>query len=329
MSLIDHIREKAAKIGKRVVLPEAEKDIRVIKAAITLHSLGLAKPLLIGDEAGIRRLAAEHQAELPAGIEIFSPNKESETAERYRYFEKKLAHKDPSADQLTQLSTNPLFMAGWMLDNEIADAAVAGSVASTGEVIVSALRTAGVAKGSGLVSSTFLMEMPDASVFTYADCAVVPYPDAEQLSAIALDAGETHRLLTGDDPVIAFLSFSTHGSARHERVELVQQAYNLAKSKKPEWKMDGELQFDTAFVPSVAERKAPESEVAGHANVFIFPNLDAGNISYKITERLAGAVATGPILQGLSKPYMDLSRGCSADDIVNTSCVAVLLSEKA
>jgi phosphate acetyltransferase len=329
MSLTDKIREKAALADKKVILPEAEKDIRVIQAAIMLHTLGLARPVLIGEEASIRKLAGKHDAVLPDTIEIHSSRDEGKAGERYRYFEKKLAHKNPDENQLAMLSRDPLFMAGWMLDQGVADAAVAGSVASTGEVIVSALRTVGVARHSELVSSTFLMEMPDGNVFTYADCAVVPYPDAAQLSSIALDAGDTHRLLTGDEPVMAFLSFSTHGSAKHERVELVQRAVALAKSGNSGWKIDGEMQFDTAFVPSIAKRKAPESDVAGQANVFIFPNLDAGNIAYKITERLAGATATGPILHGLSRPYMDLSRGCSVDDIVNTSCVAILLSEKA
>lgn len=224
------------------------------------------------------------------------------------------------------MCSSPLFTAGWLLDNGIADAAVAGSVASTPDVIRAALRTVGVARDSTIVSSSFLMEMPDGNVFTYADCAVVPYPDSEQLASIAMDAGKTHQKLTGNAPVIAFLSFSTKGSAVHESVELVHKAYTIAKQKNSDWAMDGELQFDTAFVPDIAIRKAPESPVAGKTNVFVFPNLDAGNIGYKITERLAGALATGPILQGLDKPYMDLSRGCSVDDIVNTACVGVLLS---
>jgi phosphate acetyltransferase len=328
MSLIESIREKASTLKKRVVLPEAEKDIRVLKAAATLAGMGLAKPILLGEKSKIELLAKEGNLDLPDTVEILLYSGSEFDDEKFTYFQKKLAHKNPSEEQLTEISQNSLFTAGWMLDTGRADAAVAGSVASTGEVIISALRTVGVAEGSELVSSTFLMEMPGGDVFTYADCAVVPYPDSNQLASIAIDAGDTHRLLTGEDPVIAFLSFSTKGSAKHEKVELVQEAFQLAKRKKPDWNMDGELQFDTAFVPEVAARKAPSSEVWGNANVFIFPNLDAGNIAYKITERLAGATATGPILQGLSKPYMDLSRGCSVDDIVNTACVASLISQK-
>ncbi|WP_069132997.1 phosphotransacetylase [Rhodohalobacter halophilus] len=328
MSLIEEIRQKASNLNKRVVLPEAERDIRVLKAAAMLSGMGLAKPILLGEKEKIENLAKEQGVELPDSVEIKPYRNSVFDEKKFRYFEKKLAHKNPTKEQIQEISLNPLFTAGWMLDTGKADAAVAGSVASTGEVIVSALRTVGVAEGSELVSSTFLMEMPDGKVFTYADCAVVPYPESDQLASIALDAGDTHRLLTGAEPLIAFLSFSTKGSAKHERVELVQQAYQKAKAAKPNWKMDGELQFDTAFVDSVAKRKAPDSEVGGNANVFIFPNLDAGNIAYKITERLAGATATGPILQGLSKPYMDLSRGCSVDDIVNTACVASLISQK-
>jgi phosphate acetyltransferase len=329
MSLKEEIREKASSIKKRVVLPEAEIDARVLKAAAIMSGMGLAEPILLGNEEVISSLAEKHEVDLPDSV-VIKPYKNSEfDDEKFEYFKKKLAHKNPTDEQLRDISLNSLFTGGWMLDTGKADAAVAGSVASTGQVIVSALRTVGVAKGSELVSSTFLMEMPDGKVFTYADCAVVPYPDSDQLASIALDAGDTHRLLTGVEPKIAFLSFSTKGSAQHEKVELVQKAYQKAKKNKPDWKMDGELQFDTAFVPSVAQRKAPDSEVGGEANVFIFPNLDAGNIAYKITERLAGATATGPILQGLSKPFMDLSRGCSVDDIVNTACVASLISQKA
>jgi len=328
MSLKEEIREKASSIKKRVVLPEAEIDVRVLKAAAIMSGMGLAEPILLGNEEVILSLAEKHEVDLPDSV-IIKPYKNSEfDDEKFEYFKKKLAHKNPTDEQLRDISLNSLFTGGWMLDTGKADVAVAGSVASTGQVIVSALRTVGVAKGSELVSSTFLMEMPDGNVFTYADCAVVPYPDSDQLASIAVDAGDTHRLLTGKEPRIAFLSFSTKGSAQHEKVELVQNAYKKAKKNKPDWKMDGELQFDTAFVPSVAQRKAPDSEVGGEANVFIFPNLDAGNIAYKITERLAGATATGPILQGLSKPFMDLSRGCSVDDIVNTACVASLISQK-
>lgn len=313
-------------MGKKVILPEAEKDIRVIRAAIRLHAENLAIPVLLGNRTALEKIAKEQGIELPEGIETVPVDDPGALDEKFAYFQAKLAHKNPSDGQIRQMCNNPLFTAGWLMDKGRGDAVVAGSVASTADVIRAALRTVGVAEGSAIVSSSFLMEMPDGKVLTYADCAVVPYPDSQQLSSIALDAGKTHQLLTGNDPEIAFLSFSTKGSAAHESVELVQNAYSITRQKNSSWKMDGELQFDTAFVPDIAARKAPGSPIEGKANVFVFPNLDAGNIAYKITERLAGATATGPILQGLSRPYLDLSRGCSADDIVNTACVGILLS---
>lgn len=328
MSLLKEIRTKASSLKSRIILPEAELDIRVVKAANKLAKDGLVNPMLLGDEIKIREMAEKESIKLSDSLEILPVNSSATEDERYQFFKEKLAHKNPDEVQLRELCENPLFTSGWMLETGRADAAVAGSVVSTGEVIVSALRTIGVAEGSEIVSSTFLMEMPDGRVFTYADCAVVPYPDSSQLASIAIDSASMHRVLTGSEPVTAFLSFSTKGSARHERVDFVREAVSIARERSPEAKIDGEMQFDTAILPAVANRKAPESTVAGHANVFIFPNLDAGNIAYKITERLAGAAATGPLLQGLARPYMDLSRGCSVEDVVNTACVASLLSSK-
>ncbi|TVQ04568.1 MAG: phosphotransacetylase [Balneolaceae bacterium] len=326
MSQLKIIRDKAAGLKKRVLLPEAATDIRVILAGIRLYTENLAIPVFLGSESAIHKLAEDNNTSIPAAITILPVADNKTEPDKISYFREKLSHKNPTDEQIRAMSSSALFTAGWLLDRGDADAAVAGSVASTPDVIRAALRTVGVAEGSSIVSSSFLMEMPDGNVFTYADCAVVPYPNSAQLASIALDAGNTHQKLTGSEPVIAFLSFSTKGSAMHESVDLVQEAFNNASVKNKGWLMDGELQFDTAFVSDIARRKAPESPVGGKANVFIFPNLDAGNIAYKITERLAGALATGPILQGLGKPYMDLSRGCSVDDIVNTACVGALLS---
>lgn len=328
MSQIERIKEKAKANQKRVLLPESQIDIRVIQAAVKLAQEGVAEPILLGDQKKIRSLAADEGVDLPDSIRIEAVSDDRTFSEKFEFFKKKLAHKNPTEEKLEAMCNDSLFTAGWMLEQGMGDAAVAGSVASTSNVIISALRTVGVAENSNLVSSTFLMEMPDGRVFSYADCAVVPYPDAEQLASIAIDTGHTHKLLTGNTQKIAFLSFSTLDSARHERVELVQQARDRAQKVKPDWLIDGEFQFDTAVVPSIAKRKAPGSKLEGDANVFIFPNLDAGNIAYKITERLAGAVATGPILQGLKKPYMDLSRGCSVDDIVNVAAVGSVLASR-
>jgi len=327
MSHINKMREKAASLKKTVLLPEAEKDIRVLRAAAVLSIENIATPVLVGDHKKIEKLCNENGLELPDDILIEPVDNPDTNKQKFDFFSQKLAHKNPADEQINALCEDCLFTGGWLLQRGVADAAVAGSVASTANVIRSAIRTVGVAEGSSIVSSSFMMEMPDNRVFTYADCAVVPYPDAGQLASIALDAGKTHLKLTDEIPRIAFLSFSTKGSAVHERVELVQEAYKLAAPRKPEWIIDGEVQFDTAIIPEIAAKKAPESALRGDANVFVFPNLDAANIGYKLTERLAGAKATGPILQGLAKPYMDLSRGCSVDDIVNTACVGLLLSD--
>ena len=321
------MRKKAASLNKKVLLPEAEKDIRVLRAAAVLSIRDIAAPVLVGEREKIKSICAENDVDLPEDIIIEPINNENTDRQKFEFFAEKLAHKNPTDEQINTLCKDCLFTGGWLVQNGAADAAVAGSVASTANVIRSAIRTVGVAEGSSIVSSSFMMEMPDGRIFTYADCAVVPYPDSEQLASIALDAGKTHLNLTDEIPRIAFLSFSTKGSAVHERVELVQKAYKIAAPRKPEWIMEGEVQFDTAIIPEIAAKKAPDSALKGDANVFIFPNLDAANIGYKLTERLAGAKATGPILQGLAKPYMDLSRGCSVDDIVNTACVALLLSK--
>jgi phosphate acetyltransferase len=240
---------------------------------------------------------------------------------------KKRKHKLDDREEAQQLLQNPLYYAASMVDAGLADCCVAGSIATTADVIRAAIHVLGLKSGTSTVSSTFLMAMPDGNVYTYADCGVVPYPDKEQLADIALESARTHRLLTCQEPRVAMLSFSTKGSAVHPRSQLVQEALKIAKRINPELIIDGELQFDAAIIPDIAKRKAPESPLAGNANVFIFPNLDAGNIAYKITERLAGATATGPILQGLAKPMMDLSRGCNWNDIVNAACVAILMGE--
>jgi phosphate acetyltransferase len=327
MNVTTEIRLRASKLNGRVLFPEAEKDARVVRAATMLADEKIATPILLGEPDTISEIAKNDQSSLSERAEIVPVNDPETEEARYEFYREKLAHKNPDHEQLKKLCEDPLFTAGWLLEQGKAESVIAGSVASTPQVIVAAIRTVGVSESSTVVSSSFLMEMPDGNVFTFSDCGVVPYPDEIQLASIALDAGLMNKLLTGVDPRIAFLSFSTKGSARHESVDKVRKAYEIASRKRPEWKMDGELQFDTAFVPAIADRKAPSSKIAGNANVFIFPNLDAGNIAYKITERLAGATATGPILQGLSKPFLDLSRGCSPEDIVNTASVGLLMSE--
>ena len=325
-SILEKIRKKASSKNSTVVLPEAGIDIRVIKAALQIYNTGIAKPLLLSSNGDLEKLAEESGIEIPADIVVMDAGDQKSLAVRKEYLREKMKHKNPTEEQLDQLAGDRLVAAGWLVETGEADCAVAGSVGSTASVIRAALRTIGVAADSKMVSSVFLMELTDGRVLTYGDCAVIPYPDPEQLADIALTSARSHSQLTGEEPRVAFLSFSTKGSAVHERVELVTEALQIARKNSSGLTLDGELQFDTAFLPSIAERKAPGSPVAGYANVMIFPNLDAGNIGYKITERVGGAKAVGPILQGLAKPYMDLSRGCSVDDIADTASVAVLLS---
>lgn len=325
-SILQDILKQSIDLNRTIVFPEAGRDPRVLNAVMSLHKASAVQPVLVSLNDNVQKLADAEGIDLPDSIDIVEVETEEEQKERVSFFEKKLSHKNPTQEQLLKLAKDPLMTAGWLVAIGKADGAVAGSIASTADVIRASLRTMGTSEGAKLVSSTFLMELTSGSVVTYADCGVVPYPDAEQLADIALTSGATHKILTGEDPRIAFLSFSTKGSASHDRVELVKNALQIAQKRKPDWLMDGELQFDAAFVPEIGRRKAPGSDVAGNANVYIFPNLDAGNIAYKITERIGGATAIGPILQGLAKPYMDLSRGCSEDDIFYAAAICSVLT---
>ena len=212
-----------------------------------------------------------------------------------------------------------------MVKEGMADGTVAGSIASTGDILRAGIQCVGMPDGISIVSSFFLMLFPD-KVFSFADCAVVPDPDANQLADIAISTADNHRKLTGEEPYVAMLSFSTKGSAQHELIDKVIDATKFVKEKIPDLNVDGELQFDTAIMESIGLKKAPGSSVAGKANVLIFPDLNSGNIGYKIAQRLAGAEAIGPLVQGLKKPCFDLSRGCSVDDIVNTASFAAVMS---
>jgi phosphate acetyltransferase len=323
MSLIDSLRQKASEQNLRVALPESN-DLRTIKAAIYLADNSICRPILLGNPDTIRKFCNDSSLDLPEAVAILNPQNHSDSDYFAEWFYQKRKSKGLTLEQSKELMQNHLFFAASLLRHGKVDACVAGAVNTTGDVLRAAIQVIGLKPGSSVVSSVFLMNLPDQRVITFGDCAVVPYPDSDQLATIAIDSSITHQKLTGEDARTALLSFSTKGSAKHERTSLVIEATQKVRIMMPDLKIDGEMQFDAAFVPQIGSKKAPGSEVAGQANVFVFPNLDAGNIGYKIAERLGGATAIGPIIQGLDKPMNDLSRGCSWEDIVNTAAVSVL-----
>ncbi|MBO4448832.1 MAG: phosphate acetyltransferase [Kiritimatiellae bacterium] len=342
MNAIKNIIEKASKLGRKVVLPEG-MDPRVITAACACIDRNICKVVVLGTPEEIA--AAEATAKLSLserGIEVIDYTKGDAELEK-AYLEswnakeaKKPAEKQKIIDlagaQKT-LRTKRIYFGGMMVKLGRVDGLVAGSIASTGDMLRAAFHTLGTQKGVKTASSCFILDLkePTASgdgVLAFGDCAVMPNPTAEQLVDIGLATAQTYRELTGNEPKVAFLSFSTKGSAGGELVEKVQKAVELARPRFKEAgiRMDGELQFDAAIVPSVGSQKNKGGEIQGDANVFVFPDLNAGNIGYKIAQRIGGADAIGPNLQGLAKAMNDLSRGCSAEDIVGTICVTLLQS---
>lgn len=321
MSLIAKIREKARANAKTIVLPEGDEP-RTIAAAETLVKEKIAKPVLLGREDAIRA-AAEAQGASLEGVEIVDPAKDGRAGEYARSLHELRKEKGVTEEQAAKLVSDPMYFGMMMVKLGDADGLVSGAVHSTGDMLRPALQIIKTKPGMKLVSSSFLVECPNASVgenglLVYADCVVNPCPDAEGLAGIAVAAAETAKTLCGiAEPRVAMLSFSTKGSAEHALVEKVRKATEIAHKLAPELVLDGELQLDAALVPSVAETKAKGSPVAGKANVLVFPDLQSGNIGYKITQRLGGAECFA-VLQGLAKPCNDLSRGCSAEDIVNT-----------
>lgn len=328
MKISQLIREKAKKNPKIIVLPEGEEP-RMIKAAEIIINEGLASLILLGIEENINSKAQELGVNLSNKIQIINPKaseKFEEYAESYYQLRK---HKGVSLDEAYQLLENPLYFGALMVYHDDADGLVAGSINATGDVFRPALQTIKTAPGINIVSSSFIMVVPDCpygekGIMVFADCALNPEPNAEQLADVAIASATTGKALVGFEPRVAMLSFSTKGSGKHPLVDKVIEATKIAKEKKPELLIDGELQADAALIPSIGERKAPNSKIAGKANVLIFPDLHSGNIAYKLIERLAKAEAIGPISQGMKKPVNDLSRGCSVEDIVNVVAITVL-----
>ncbi|MGF7185123.1 phosphate acetyltransferase [Desulfitispora alkaliphila] len=330
MDLIQSIKEKAKSKKQKIVLPEGTEP-RTVQAGQVIAEENLADAILLGNPEEIKKVAAETETDL-TGVTVIDPNTSELIDELAETLYELRKHKGLSMPDAKKFAKNPLYFAALMVKVGKADGYVAGAENTTGDVLRPALQVIKTAENISTVSGAFVMVLPDQEygsngLLVVADCAVNPNPTAQQLAEIAYLSAGTAKSIAGIEPKVGMLSFSTMGSAKHELVEKVTTATAIAKERFSDLEVEGELQLDAAIVPSVAKKKAPDSTVAGSANVLVFPDLQAGNIGYKLIERIGKAKAIGPVLQGIAKPVNDLSRGCSVEDIINVTALTAVQAQ--
>jgi phosphate acetyltransferase len=330
MTFIEKICKRAQEDKKRIVLPEGEEE-RTIRASEIIKNNSLAEVVLVGNKSAIQTKAADFGVNL-SGIEIVDPKTSKKTDTYAKEFYELRKHKGMTLEKASQTMQDTMYFGTMMVKMNDADGLVSGAIHTTGDLLRPGMQIIKTAPGIKVVSSFFIMELPnneygEDGLLLFADCAVNPNPNSEELASIAISTAENAKLLCKFEPKVAMLSFSTMGSAKHELVDKVVKATEIAKNARPDLQIDGELQLDAAIVPSVGKLKAPSSTVAGNANVLVFPDLQSGNIGYKLVQRFAKAQAIGPVSQGFAKPINDLSRGCSVEDIVNVVAVTAVQAQ--